>query len=121
MLFISHDMGVVKNVCDRVAVMYLGKLCETAPTEDLYKKPAHPYTAALISAIPSQGAHLPVEKVSVKSAEIPSPMNPPSGCRFRTRCPTAQPVCSESEPVLRDTENGRQIACHFPLEDTPIQ
>ena len=116
MLFISHDMAVVKNVCDRVAVMYLGKLCEIAPTEDLYRMPSHPYTAALISAIPSQGSDLPVEKVSVKDSEIPSPINPPAGCRFHTRCPSARPLCSESEPVLLYTGHGRQVACHYPLQ-----
>ena len=115
MLFISHDMAVVKNLCDRVAVMYLGKLCETAPTEDLYRMPAHPYAAALISAIPSQSPDLPVEKIRVKDSEIPSPINPPAGCRFHTRCPSARRLCSESEPVLLDTGHGRQVACHYPL------
>ncbi len=120
MLFISHDMAVVKNVCDRVAVMYLGKLCEIAPTMDLYKMPAHPYTAALISAIPSQGRELLGKKVSVKNAEIPSPINPPAGCRFHTRCPAARPLCAESEPVLMDTGHGRQVACHYPLQGPSI-
>lgn len=119
-LFISHDMAVVKNVCDRVAVMYLGKLCETAPTEELFRMPAHPYTAALISAIPSPGVNFPVGKVRPTSSEIPSPINPPSGCRFHTRCPGAQPLCSESEPILLEAGQGRQVACHFPLQDASI-
>jgi len=121
MLFISHDMAVVKNICDRVAVMYLGKLCETAPTEDLYRMPAHPYTAALISAIPSRSTDRPAEKRGVKNPEIPSPINPPAGCRFHTRCPGAKTLCAESEPILLDTGQGRQVACHFPLQGTSIQ
>ena len=120
MMFISHDMAVVKNVCDRVAVMYLGKLCETAPTEALFRMPAHPYTAALISAIPSRGPVFPVERIRVKTAEIPSPLDPPAGCRFHTRCPGARPQCAASEPVLRATGPGRQVACHYPLPDKPV-
>lgn len=116
MLFISHDMAVVKNVCDRVAVMYLGRLCETASTDTLYRSPAHPYTAILISAIPSQSAHPTLPKVRVKSAEIPSPINPPNGCRFHTRCPYARARCGAETPALRHTGNGRQVACHFPLQ-----
>ena len=115
MLFISHDLAVVKNISDRVAVMYLGKLCEIAPTEELYRMPYHPYTAALISAIPSHGSGFPVGKVSVKDLEIPSPANPPSGCRFQTRCPNVQPLCIETEPSLLKTGKGRWVACHFPL------
>ncbi len=116
MLFISHDMAVVKNVCDRVAVMSLGKLCEIAPAQDLYQTPAHPYTAALISAIPSPDADLSQNWTHLKNVEIPSPLNPPSGCRFHTRCPHVRPLCSEFEPVLRDTGPGKQAACHFPLQ-----
>ena len=115
MLFISHDMAVVKNVCDRVAVMYLGRLCEIAQTEDLYRMPAHPYTAALIDAIPSQRNGEQTKKVSIKDTEIPSPLNPPNGCRFHTRCPKAQSLCSDSAPVLVKTEKDRLVACHFPL------
>ena len=121
MLFISHDMAVVKNVCDRVAVMYLGKLCELATTEDLYRMPAHPYTRALINAIPAKTSHHPETKVHLKNAELPSPINPPSGCRFHTRCPSAMPLCSESEPILINTGQDRQIACHYPLQDTSTQ
>ncbi len=120
MLFISHDMAVVKNVCDRVAVMYLGKLCETAPTEDLYRQPAHPYTAALIHAIPTPAPDLPVEKIRLKNIEIPSPIRPPPGCRFHTRCPGAQPLCTTSEPALLDAGSGRQVACHYPLPGLPV-
>lgn len=116
MLFISHDLAVVKNISDRVAVMYLGKLCEIAPTEELYRMPYHPYTATLISAIPSHGSGFSVGKVSVKDLEIPSPANPPSGCRFHTRCPNAQPPCSETEPSLLNMGKGRWVACHFSLK-----
>ncbi|MCP4150811.1 MAG: ABC transporter ATP-binding protein, partial [bacterium] len=115
--FISHDMAVVKNVCDRVAVMYLGKLCEIAPAQDLYETPAHPYTAALISAIPSPDADLSQSRIHLKNAEIPSPLNPPSGCRFHTRCPDARTLCSKSEPALRDTGQGKQVACHYPWKN----
>lgn len=117
MLFISHDLAVVKNISDRVAVMYLGKLCEIAPTEDLFKMPNHPYTAALISAIPSHGSGLPIGKVSVRDIEIPSPANPPSGCRFHTRCPNAQPPCFETEPSLLKMGKRRWVACHFSLKE----
>lgn len=115
MLFISHDMAVVKNVCDRVAVMYLGKLCEIAPTQNLFATPAHPYTAALISAIPSPTAGLAIKRMHLKNTEIPSPINPPSGCRFHTRCPGARSRCSQSEPVLHAIKGGKQVACHYPL------
>ena len=121
MLFISHDMAAVKNVCDRVAVMYLGKLCETAPTEILYRMPAHPYTEALIGAIPSQGTASRSGRMSLKTAEIPSPIHPPPGCRFHTRCPEAQPLCQESEPIVMDSGHGGQVACHFPLQGISIQ
>ncbi|MCP3953509.1 MAG: ABC transporter ATP-binding protein, partial [Desulfobacterales bacterium] len=110
-----------KNVCDRVAVMYLGKLCETAPTEDLFKAPAHPYSAALINAIPSPNPALAVVKVNLKSSEIPSPINPPAGCRFHTRCPNARALCSKTEPLLLDSTRGRQVACHYPLQIPSIQ
>jgi peptide/nickel transport system ATP-binding protein len=115
MLFISHDMAVVKNVCDRVAVMYLGKLCEIARTQDLYRMPAHPYTRTLINAIPAKPANASMKKTNLRIVELPSPINPPSGCRFHTRCPKVRPLCFRSEPFLQKTENGRMVACHFPL------
>lgn len=113
LLFISHDLAVVKNVCDRVAVMYMGKLCEVAASEDLYACPAHPYSKALLSAIPggpqSLSRAVPVRPVG----ETPSPLDPPSGCRYHTRCPLAQERCAIEAPVLR-TVGGRQwVACHF--------
>ena len=115
MLFISHDLAVVKNICDRVAVMYLGKLCETAPSEDLYRAPAHPYTAALLSAIPVPDVNQPPRAVALVPGELPSPTNPPSGCRFRTRCPRADAKCAEIAPPAREIGPGHHVACHHPL------
>jgi peptide/nickel transport system ATP-binding protein len=114
LLFISHDLAVVKNVSDRVGVMYLGKLCEIADSGTLYRKPAHPYTAALLAAIPSaESRHRGLRPRLV--GELPSPSSPPSGCRFRTRCPRAQARCAEAEPVMREFSPGQFAACHFPL------
>jgi peptide/nickel transport system ATP-binding protein len=114
MVFIAHDLAVVKNVSDRVAVMYLGKLCEVSPPDTLYRHPAHPYTAALLASIPepdpSAGDHS-----APLSGELPSPANPPSGCRFRTRCPYAQDRCAEEEPQMRALGPDHFVACHFPL------
>jgi peptide/nickel transport system ATP-binding protein len=115
MLFISHDLAVVKNVCDMVAVMYLGKLCEIAPSERLYQAPRHPYTAALLRAIPQPDPSQPQSRVKVFAGELPSPTAPPSGCRFRTRCPHAKERCAELEPPLKEIEPGHQVACHFTL------
>lgn len=115
MLFISHDLAVVKNVCDRVAVMYLGKLCEIADSQSLYRSPRHPYTAALLAAIPEPDPWRVHRKVNLQRAEIPSPASPPPGCRFCTRCPKVQDRCMESEPELARIAPGSQVACHFPL------
>jgi peptide/nickel transport system ATP-binding protein len=114
LLFISHDLAVVKNVSDRVAVMYLGKVCELAQSEQLYKAPAHPYTAGLIATIPEVGDKGATKSLALKG-EIPSPLNPPSGCRFRNRCPIAQDKCATDEPILNEIVSGHQVACHFPL------
>jgi oligopeptide/dipeptide ABC transporter ATP-binding protein len=118
-LFIAHDLALVKQVSDRVAVMYLGKLCEIGPVRDIYREPLHPYTLALLASIPS-----PVPKAgkqgatSVISGELPSPLDPPSGCRFRTRCPRAQERCAAEAPQLRPLgSDGHLVACHFPLSD----
>ncbi|MFL6817639.1 MAG: ABC transporter ATP-binding protein [Bradyrhizobium sp.] len=114
LLFIAHDLAVVKAVSDRVAVMYLGRLCEVGPSEQLFARPAHPYTALLIEAIPVPDPDVrPVESVAV--GEPPSPMAPPSGCRFRTRCPRADKRCTEEVPELRSIAPDQFVACHHPL------
>jgi peptide/nickel transport system ATP-binding protein len=114
LLFIAHDLAVVKAVSDRVAVMYLGRLCEVGPSEQLFAKPAHPYTALLIEAIPVPDPdQRPAESVAV--GEPPSPIAPPSGCRFRTRCPRADQKCREEVPELQLVRPGQYAACHHPL------
>ena len=115
LVFIAHDLAVVKNVSDRVMVMYLGKVCEVAAPDLLYAQPSHPYTAALLAAIPVPDPGIRPEDQPVLGGEIPSPMHPPSGCRFRTRCPRAQPRCGDEEPVLAEVSPGQFVACHFPL------
>ena len=111
MVFVSHDLAVVRNVSDRVMVMYLGKVCEVADTERLYDTPAHPYTRALLASIPGHDLDLP-EASTLISGELPSPIEPPSGCRFRTRCPSANEVCAAEEPELREVAVGQFVACH---------
>jgi peptide/nickel transport system ATP-binding protein len=114
LLFIAHDLAVVKAVSDRVAVMYLGRLCEVGPSGQLFAKPAHPYTALLIEAIPMPDPDVrPAETVPV--GEPPSPISPPSGCRFRTRCPRADQRCSDEVPELRAVAASQLVACHHPL------
>lgn len=115
LVFIAHDLAVVKNVSDRVAVMYLGKLCEVGEPDVLYDQPAHPYTDALLSAIPVPDPSVPPESRDTISGELPSPIMPPSGCRFRTRCPRAQERCAQVEPLMRQVEGDHWVACHFPL------
>jgi peptide/nickel transport system ATP-binding protein len=113
-LFIAHDLAVVKNVSDRVAVMYLGRLCEIAPSDLLYQAPAHHYTAALLASAVEPDPE--AERAAVALAgEPPSPINPPSGCRFRTRCPRAEARCAEEVPEMRELAPGHQVACHFPI------
>ncbi len=113
-LFISHDLSVVRYLADRVCVMFLGKICEIGPTAEVYLHPRHPYTRFLLDAVPVPDPTLRGKEIRLLKGEPPSPANPPSGCRFRTRCPYASERCASEEPVLRDM-NGVQCACHRPI------
>ena len=117
MVFIAHDLAVVKNLSDRIVVMYLGKICEIGTSEELFSSPAHPYTRALAQSIPEPDPDAPIREAAL-SGDLPSPLNPPSGCRFRTRCPLAQEQCASDEPEIREVRPGRFVACHFPLDDS---
>jgi len=124
MVFIAHDLAVVKNISDRIAVMYLGKMCELGTPDSLFAAPAHPYTRALISAIPHPDPTVPLDHTWRLEGDLPSPLNPPSGCRFRTRCPIAQDICTTVEPQMTKVGEGASahyVACHFPLHETPVE
>ncbi|MEM7446448.1 MAG: oligopeptide/dipeptide ABC transporter ATP-binding protein, partial [Pseudomonadota bacterium] len=118
LLFISHNLGVIRHVSHRIAVMYLGEIVELAPESDLFENPLHPYTAALISAVPEADIHDQSDRVPL-DGEIPSPVNPPLGCPFHTRCPIVRPRCSVDVPEYREWEPGRRVRCHYPGEAMP--
>ena len=119
-IFISHDLSVVKNISDRVSVMYLGKMCEIGDSDLIYEKPAHPYTRVLLAAIPDP-ENMHSGTVDLLKGELPSAIHPPSGCRFRTRCPRAEAICEKEEPVLVQIGNeDHWVACHFPHIDIEL-
>jgi peptide/nickel transport system ATP-binding protein/oligopeptide transport system ATP-binding protein len=115
LIFIAHDLSVVRHMCDRVAVMYLGKVVEVGPGASIYGFPRHPYTGALLSAVPVPDPSGGKRERALLSGDVPSPANPPQACRFHTRCPKAQERCSTEEPLLQDKGSGSLAACHFPL------
>ncbi|MDQ2650881.1 MAG: ABC transporter ATP-binding protein [Actinomycetota bacterium] len=116
MVFIAHDLAVVRTISDRVAVMYLGKLCEVGPPDDVYRAPRHPYTAALLQSIPVADPTVRPSTEGALSGDLPSPLDPPSGCRFRTRCPRATDRCAIEEPLMQVMGDGHHVACHHPLD-----
>jgi oligopeptide/dipeptide ABC transporter ATP-binding protein len=121
LIFIAHDLSVVRHMCDRVAVMYLGKVVELAPSDSLYGFPRHPYTGALLSAVPVPDPVAGKRERELLAGDVPSPANPPIACRFHTRCPKAQVLCSEEAPQLEDKGNSTLAACHFPLTEDEVK
>jgi oligopeptide/dipeptide ABC transporter ATP-binding protein len=120
LIFIAHDLSVVRHMADRVAVMYLGRIVEIGAGDALYGFPRHPYTGALLSAVPVADPSASAGERRLLSGDVPSPANPPSACRFHTRCPKAQELCSVEDPPLQDTGTGTEAACHFPLTPEEI-
>ncbi len=117
-LFVTHHLLVVKYISDRIAVMYLGKIMEVALTEDLFNNPVHPYTKALLSGIPTIKSKEKQQKKILLEGDVPSPLNPPKGCRFNTRCPFVIDICRQEEPLLEELESGHQVACHRKLDES---
>lgn len=115
-LFIAHDLGVVRHISDRIVVMYLGKIVEISDSEELYKNPKHPYTKALLSAVPVPDPDFQKEEVPLQG-DMPNPANPPTGCIFHTRCPFKMDICTQKVPKLREDENGHTVACHLYSEE----
>jgi peptide/nickel transport system ATP-binding protein/oligopeptide transport system ATP-binding protein len=117
LIFIAHDLSDVRHMCDRIAVMYLGKVVELAESERCFSQPRHPYTGALLASVPVPDPSISAAgRRPVLKGDVPSPSAPPPGCRFHTRCPKAQALCSQEEPPLTEMPGGSLAACHFPLE-----
>ena len=121
LLFISHDLGVVKNISDRVIVMYLGRICEVATPDVLFDRSAHPYTRLLVDSVPRVSTEGHQTRQPVPTGDLPSPIDPPSGCRFRTRCPRAADICEAFVPEIRRVDEGHFVACHFPVVPIAVE